>query len=303
VLLVGLILILTLQINGKVNRLEELEAELAVAAPLEELTPFEAMTLEGNRIEAGWLRDSLLYPAFIGYASRLAAAVGWFFVILFAAVSGGEDFTRRTLRVILAQGVGRSQFILGRVLSLWLATGLAVVIVVVLAAIRGLFLHARMTDDPVSLQGMGEVLLVALRTWLTFLPFIVATLFWAVLGRNAGPAMGLGIGLHTFEVLMALFVQPMGILFLERGVELPFFIDWPAKLLSVSLGYNADVFLHWGPPGLASQAMAEALATTGQPSVLPTDPWRGAAFLAGYTLLFLGLTIWIMNRRDVTYAE
>jgi hypothetical protein len=39
----------------------------------------------------------------------------------------------------------------------------------------------------------------------------------------------------------------------------------------------------------------------GAHTLLPTVPWRAVAFLAGYTVLFLGSAIWILHRRDLTY--
>ena len=66
------------------------------------------------------------------------------------------------------------------------------------------------------------------------------------------------------------------------------------------LGYNADVVLHWGPPGEVARGVVEAL---GGQLFIPTDPWRGVVFLTGYTLLSLGLAVWIFHRRDVTYGS
>ena len=303
VLLVLQIVILVLQVNAKLNRLEELEAELAELPPMDELTPFEQFMLERDRLEASMLRDDLRYPAFIGYAARLSTGFGWFLVILLEAVMVGEDFSRRTLRSILSRGVGRTSYLLTRCLALWLAMGVGVLVVTVLATVSGPFVHSQVTEDPISLEGLGESLLYILRSWLTCLPFIVATLFWAVLARQAGPAMGVGIGLHAWEFLNG-FALPVMADAVASGAEVPLVFRWQIRLWSVTLGYSADVFLNWGSPFMKSVFAAStppSLEPVGG-TLLPTTPWRAVAFLAGYTALFLGWAMWILRRRDVTYG-
>ena len=95
------------------------------------------------------------------------------------------------------------------------------------------------------------------------------------------------------------------------GGEVPLIWRWQLRVLSITLGYNADVLLHWGSPFMrafsastaeAKSLFATSLAELSGGSVLPTTPWRAVAFLAGYTLLFLGWAAWILHRRDVTVA-
>ena len=307
VLLALWIVILGLQVNGKLNRLEELEAELAEPPPTGESAPFERMTLEGNRLEAGMLRNDLRYPAFIGHVARLATGFGWFILIVFTAVMGGEDFTRRTLRGILTRGVGRGRYLMARCLAVWLAAGVAVLAVALLAAAGGPFVHAQVTDEPIAMEGLGDALLVAGRAWLACLPFIIATLFWTVLARQAGPAMGVGIGLYFFEFLNG-FVLPIVALALAGagGGEVPLIWRLQLRVLGATVGYNADVFLNWGSP-FQRVSIMEALGSAstmelGGETLLPTTPWRAMAFLAGYAVLFFGLALWILRRRDVTYG-
>ena len=160
-----------------------------------------------------------------------------------------------------------------------------------------------MTTSPISftLEEIGTELLGAVRVWLACLPFIIATFFWVVLARQAGPAMGVGIGLHLFEYLNGL-VLPIIALATASGAEVPLFYRMQVRLLSFSIGYNADVLLYWGSPfgevGFFSSAME-----LGGDTLLPTIPWRAVAILTGYTVLFLGWAMWILRRRDMTYGS
>ena len=198
--LLGLLLaILTMQINSKLNELETLKAEVETGVSAYDGSPLSSHQIEGNRILIQIRTADLTYPAFIGSVARTSTEVGWFFLILFTVVLGGEDFSRRTLPIILARGMKRRKYLIGRILALWLATGMVVVIIMVLASASGLLIHHQVTEDPISLAELGDALLWVLRSWLTCLPFIVIILFWIVLARNMGPAMGVGIGTHTLE--------------------------------------------------------------------------------------------------------
>jgi ABC-type transport system involved in multi-copper enzyme maturation permease subunit len=306
VLLALLIVILVLQVKGKLDELPRLEAkvETALSAPGgESLTTFEQLQVESDRLTVTRLRQNLHYPAFIGYVARLSTGFGWFAVILFTAVMAGEDFSRRTLRGFLVRGVGRTHFLLTRCFTLWLATSVGVAIVAILAVAGGPYVHRQITDDAISLEGLESVLLFTLRTWLTCLPFVAATFFWVILARHAGPAMGVGLGLHFIEVFGGIMLPVMVSAYTLAGGNIPWFVRWQSKLLGLMLGHNANIVLHWGPPAGDIQDVAQALADAGKGTIIPTDPWRGVAFLAGYTLLSLGLAVWIFHRRDVAYGS
>jgi ABC-type transport system involved in multi-copper enzyme maturation permease subunit len=297
--LLGLmIVILVLQINGKIDQLAELEAALASGADIER-SPLEFQTpsAEAGLLEAEWLRENLRYPAFIGYAARLATNSGWFFLILLTAVMGGEDFARGTLRSLLTRGVGRGRYLMARCLTFWFVAGVGVLAVTLLAVASGPYVHSQATDDPISLEGLGKALLIPVRLWLACLPYITATLFLVVLARQAGPVVGVGIGLRAIEILFGL-VLPIIEILIASGADMPLIFRLEAKLFSVTIGYSADIFLNWG------RSFAEAALTAskiGLDSNLPASPWRAVAFLAGYTILFLGGATWIFRRRDVTY--
>jgi ABC-type transport system involved in multi-copper enzyme maturation permease subunit len=298
VLLGILVISVALQVNGKIERLRELEAELAaVPAVTEPATPSELAVLQSVQDETAWLRERLCYPAFIGYAVRLATDSGWFLLILLTAVVGGEDFARRTLHSILALGTGRGRYLVTRCLTLWLAAGAGILVVTLLATAGGLYVHPQVTDDPISLEGLGQPLLVVGRAWVACLPFIVATLFWAVLARRAGPAMGVGIAVRSLEFLLG-FIAPIFEILIAAGAEVPLFFRLEVGLYTVSLGYSAEAFLNWGAPftDVISSASSMGLDTT----LLPDRPWRAVAFMTGYTILFLGWAWWILHRRDVT---
>jgi ABC-type transport system involved in multi-copper enzyme maturation permease subunit len=305
VLLVLLLAVLALQINGMLNELEELKVEVENGVSLSDDSPLSPNQIEGNLFLIELRQKDLRYPTFIGTVARLSTGFGWFFVILFTVVFGGEDFNRRTLPVILARGVRRSDYLIARILALWLAMGMAVVILMVLAAVCGPYVHMQVTDDPISLKGLGDAFLWVLRSWLTCLPFLVAVLFWAVLARNMGPALGVGIGLHTLEYLYGLVIPFIAVVFANAdssGKGVPLIYSLQIKLFSITLGYNADLFLYWGAPFMRDPVFVAQTLGLSDASLLPTTPTNALALLSGYTVLFFGWTLWLIHRRDVTYG-
>jgi hypothetical protein len=300
-LLLGLLLlVVALQLQGKADHLLEVEAELetieAAGGPQGSMGEWATA---GLRLEADSLRENLQFPAVVGYGTRLATDFGWFFVIVLTAVWAGDDFARGTLCSQLARGVGRAGYLVANVGSLSVATGAAVLAVVLLSAALGPALHNRVSDAPIALDGLPEALAVAGRVWLASLPFVIATLFWVVLGRRAAPAAGVGLpirflefgGAHMFPILVA--AARLG------GQQLPAIYSVLVRLYSVTLGFGAETFIHWGAPIIkpAGGVGATELVDT---ALLPTSPWRGAALLVSYSALFLGWAVWILRRRDLT---
>jgi ABC-type transport system involved in multi-copper enzyme maturation permease subunit len=183
--------------------------------------------------------------------------------------------------------------------------GIVVVIIMVLAAALGPFIHQQVTADPISLEGLGDALLWVLRSWITCLPFIVAILFWAVLARTMGPALGVGIGLHTLEYIYGLVLPIFATIFANvdpTGEAAPWFYRIQMQLFSLSLGYNSDVFLNWGAPFCRDAIFIEGTLGLSRETLLPTTPERGLAFLLGYTIVFFGWTMWLLRRRDVRFG-
>jgi ABC-type transport system involved in multi-copper enzyme maturation permease subunit len=301
-LLALLLAILALQVNGRLSELEALKAEVETGVFANDGSPLSSSQIEGNLFLIQIQTADLSYPAFIGTVARISTGVGWFFVILFTVVFGGEDFSRRTIPVILTRGVSRSDYLIGRTLALWLAMGLVVVIIMALAAAWGPFIHQQVTDDPISLDGLGDALLWVLRSWITCLPFIIVVLFWAVLARNMGPALGVGIGLHTLETLYGMVLPIMATVFANvdpTGEAVPWILRFQIKVFSFTLGYNSDLFLNWGAPFARDAMFIEGTLGLSGDTLLPITLGRGLAFMVGYSVIFFGWTMWLFRRRDV----
>jgi hypothetical protein len=301
-LLLLLLVILVLQLDGQVDRLFEVEAELeGIDAAGGPQTQIDEWATAGLRLEADTLRESLRFPAVIGYGARLATDFGWFFLIVLTAVWGGEDFARGTICPRLARGVGRARYLMANAISLWLAAGVAVLAVALLGAALGPGIHARIGEPPATLAGLPEALALAGRVWLASLTFVIATLFWAVLAGRAAPAVGVGLPIRFLEFGCGYMLPILVAAARLGGGELPGIYSGVIRLFSVTVGFGAETFVHWGAP-IVKPAGAVGMTELVDTALLPTSAWRGAVLLVCYSALFLGWAVWILRRRDLTRA-
>ncbi|KPK88302.1 MAG: hypothetical protein AMJ88_19265 [Anaerolineae bacterium SM23_ 63] len=126
-----------------------------------------------------------------------------------------------------------------------------------------------------------------------------------MLARNMGPALGIGISLHAWEYLNGLAIPFVAVVFANvdpSAGSMPLFYLVQIKLFSITLGYNADVFLHWGAPFMRDPIFVATTLGLRDASLLPTTPPYALVVLLIYTISFFGLTLWILHRRDVTYG-
>jgi ABC-type transport system involved in multi-copper enzyme maturation permease subunit len=302
ILLVGIV---GLQLKGRVNELETLRIEAETGLSEFSGEPLRPEQIEGGQMRIKLLEDMLRYPAVIGTAVELSTGAGWYFLILLTAVMGGEDFSRRTLSPILALGVGRGSYLLARILAFWTTMGAALLLVMLLAAVAGPWFDAQVggpqgITTTSTLELAAQTALVGLRTWMASLPYIVVTLFWVVLGQQAGPAMGVGMGLRTFELLGSLFVPVFSLLANGEGILRIFPLT--IRVFTTTVGYNAEILMRWGEQVTLIEG-AEIAAEMNSAFLLPTDPWRAMAILAIYLVVFSSLSFWILSRRDVGHAS
>jgi len=117
-----------------------------------------------------------------------------------------------------------------------------------------------------------------------------------------GPALGVGIGIHTLEYLYGFALPFIATIFANvetRGGVVPWFYRVQIEVFGVTLGYNADLFLNWGAPFTRDALFVTGTLGLSGDTLLPTTPWRGLIFMLGYSVVFLAGTLWLFRRRDV----
>lgn len=201
-------------------------------------------------------------------------------LIMLTAVSVGLEFSEDTFRSLVSRGVPRWAFLLSKFATLVLVGGL------LLVAIEGL----------ATLLGVRPDLLWAEvgRAWLGLWPYVAMIMLLTVLARNGGLALVVGVIWVVLENLVAVLMGPFAMLpdvpqfrFLAPDGTLGMLFRW-------SLSFNSANWTYLAEWQRASTGMNLLLYSVSRPALC------SALALAGFTLLGLGASLWVVYRRDVT---
>ncbi|MCL7451781.1 MAG: hypothetical protein M8467_01900 [Anaerolineae bacterium] len=203
-------------------------------------------------------------------------------LIIITAVSMGQEFAGGTFRSLVGRGLPRWQFLLGKFAALVLVAGM------LLAGAEGLGTALGVRPD----LPWAELF----RAWLGLWPYVALTLFLAVLARNGGPALVLGVLVLGLEQFHGLLMAPLAAIpeaipdawriFTHEGLS--------GSLYQWSLGYNSANWTYLANWQDAPAAINILLY------VLPKPVAYSGLLLAVYTFAGLGGSVALVYRRDVT---
>ena len=228
------------------------------------------------------LRGLILPPSpdlpWVGLWSFQLVAVA---LIMLTAVTAGMEFSEDTFRSLVSRGVPRWALLLSKAAALALIGGVLLLATEGLATLLGVRAELRWGD--------------LARAWLSLWPYVSLTLLLAVLSRNGGLALVVGVIWLPLEQFAGMVMAPMteitnfpeGLRFLSPEGAL-------GGLYRLSLSYHGANLTYGG----------EVLRTPFPASLLllakPSPVLTSALVLAGYVLLGLGLSLLVVHRRDVT---
>lgn len=225
------------------------------------------------------LREELqmLRPSQVmSFGISLVSGSGNVLLILLTASVFGNEFNWGTLRVILALGAGRERF-LGAKYVVLLLYATVLTVVGVLAALLGSEIVSSIAslDRSVPADFATQLALNSGRTVFAFLPYIALAALIAVWAKSGGAGIGIGLVVYFAEgIVMSLLVA--------------FNKDY-ATIANYGLSRNVA----------AIQSLSRPQAGGFIVDSLP-DPGHAAIVLLVYTLVFVGLAIWVFRTRDVT---
>ena len=213
------------------------------------------------------------YSPGYGYAAYLIAVV--------VGVITAQEYSWRTMQLWLSHGIPRPLLLLAKfvlaLVSVLLIVLAFVLVGSVVAIVLTLVLHGAAQSNTIDI---GSLLLSYLRTCYGLLPYVALAFLLVVATRSAAVAIG-------------------GLVLFMLAVELPLTALLP--LLGKSFAQAAQ-FL---PAGLA-QAMNQQnyavahLSVTTLISAGRPDPLIAALCIAVYTLVLLGVALWIFRRQNLT---
>jgi ABC-type transport system involved in multi-copper enzyme maturation permease subunit len=213
------------------------------------------------------------------WSSGIVSAV----LAILTAVTVGEEFGSGRFRVLAGRGVARWRPLVAQ----WTALVLAGVVFLVGVEALAVLVGVRPELHPAELG----------RAWLALWPLVSLVMATAVLARNGGLPMVLGILLLLVECFYALIVGPMSELTSLSGFPAflrPFTEGWAANLYQQTLSFNSANWTYLAEWRRAPVTLGLILLSH------PRTAGLSAVVLAAYTAGGLGLSLGVACRRELS---
>jgi ABC-type transport system involved in multi-copper enzyme maturation permease subunit len=227
--------------------------------------------------------SALRFPLGFGALPNLEVQFGLWAVLVLVSLLVGSEYSWGTLRLVLARGPSRTQFMLAKLVAVMIAITIGTVAILIVAAVLmpvgdlavGVF-------DPVYPDGfLPDLILDWLRTAGVLMIYLAVAFAAAGLLRSAGAGLAVGVGFIVLEQIVGHVFSGFGGMLATIGSY------FPSAIVRSVLNANR---LSSGMFG------GESPGTT-------LGPWTAGGLIALYFIVLTGATIWVFNRRDITSGE
>lgn len=264
--------------ESKILKRALLWVELAVLGAMALTVP-----LVGYAVGSGQDMAQFAWPGGLVQALDTAGQFGGLLLIILVGAAVGQEYRWRTVHMQLARGIARPTLLTAKFTAMLLPALLVVLVsLLVGGAVTGVLTYQVNGELSVARIPLLEIGLGIVRTAYVLLPYAALAFLLAIASRSTAMAVGFGVG---FVLLgETLLVQ---LLSLAGGT-----IAQLANFLPAMLGASV-LSLNQAAAGGPAQGEAAAM-----PQML--DPLSAAAGIALYTIVFVGLALWLFRRQDLT---
>lgn len=221
------------------------------------------------------------WPGALTFALQSAAgsSLGVLLLVVFVGAVTAQEYTWHTLRLWLSRGVPRPLLVIAKFAAL-IVPALALVLAALFsgAGISAVFswqINGSLHLDQLDIL---QLCLSILRTAYTLMPYAALTFLLAIASRSAVIAVGGGLAFAMFLESIVMQMLQMG-----NGILSKLAAYLPAALSDILLNLN--------------QTMIKGGNVTRAGSVTNLSAILG---IAAWTCLFVGLSLWIFQRQDLT---
>ena len=198
--------------SSRVSALEAVE-EARASGHCEEV-------LERHAQERKRYREGLVLPSSLSNGLGVANFYGTLLIMILGALAMGVEYGYGTLRTALTRGIGRSQLLGAKVLSLLLLGGAGFIIVALFAAVSSVVFASLISGDGGGLADSGRwstVVVIFGKAVYGLVPYIVLALFMSVLTSSS--SMGIARRRPSHPVGLLRFIR-------KRRQRLRFWLPW-----------------------------------------------------------------------------
>jgi len=244
----------------------------------------QVLTLPANRTspEAIATIQQITWPDALAVLPRLgsAAGMGALLAIILVGTVAGQEYRWRSLHLWLSEGFSRRSLLATKFAILILAAFLIVLTPLLVGGVHSLFLTPQFSG-PLDLSQIDALQVVwnVLRGVYSLFPYIALTLLLAVATRSTVVPVAGGMAyLLIVEALVPQILTMLGEPWARIGMYLP------QGLANVLTSINRTT------ASLDPQILGQ----------FPYSPAVAAAGIGAWTVLYLGLALWIFRRQDLS---
>lgn len=235
-------------------------------------------------------RQNLTFPNILSVAGGYSAFMGLILLIILAGSIVGGEYGSSTIRLSLARGVGRGQFIAAQVIAIAILALIAMGLTLLLGTLFGVTLGPALGGKIPSFPPGGFLELLGYWISLSFQIFAYAMigLFLGTLARSTAAAIAVPLGFYIFESLVGGIL--VAISFAIGGNFGDFLKHVPDWFLGTNVGtLSTNVTQSPVDFGVSTSSVAAQVST-------------GHALLVSlaYCVILVGLSYAVLRRRDVT---
>jgi len=236
----------------------------------------DAETVEG-------LRDGVILPYSLTTVYSMALGVGSLLLIILVGAAVGNEFGWGTIRQVLTRKGVRYQYVSAKLIAFIICaiigTMIAFAFGFVMAMITTAALEGGIDWGFMTTEFVGEIFRNFGWTLYTLVPYILMTMTFALLGRSALVGIGAMLG---YTMIEGIFIGVFGL-----GNETI------AKIGHYLIGPNTEALL----PQI--QMGGPMMGGGGGIIAPPTTTWAVITLII-YGVAFLGISLWLFKKRDIT---
>lgn len=228
----------------------------------------------------------LRLPTSLYISVQFMVIAGLILLVIIAGTIVGGEYSSGTIRLMYTRGPSRTQFLLAKVGAIFTYTLLGLVVVVllgvILSALLNLLSGIPMTFDFLQHGGGVAIIIYLIATFVSLFVYTMLALFLATFGRATVAGVAGPIVWYILEGILTSVFGAIGLF-----VKGPFG-DLLKAVPDYFIGNNVSALLQ----NIESRFLGGQAST-----ISDLHAWL---VLVAYIILFIGLSLWITVRRDIT---
>lgn len=252
---------------------------------LEQWAEREAQFIASHEKTVAVLENKLTFPGALGAVMSDIQIFGGLLIIVLAVNTVAGEFRNGTIAQIIGRGTTRRRFVLGKTGAL----AVTALVWIAVAAVFGFLLASYYESQMELVTGSGianGMLPVIAFTWLVLMLYALFGVFLGFVLRSGTMAVAAGILIFMFDWLFITFGIP------GSGVALDAVRNYAPTFNVISVmhsispgeaGFTGGYLMQWGSAAFDKY----------------NEPGMALGILSAYIIFFIGVSLYVMSRRDL----